>query len=171
MDEIDFITNQFNIPTSDDKVLLLDIDRYWFHIKDYVYEQSVLDELDFQMETFIEQRNEELSSLMGANSLNYKRGTPLQYYGCATEGWFQYEKDHETREQINYYRVPRCCHWIAPVMTELIRHAYPQYEWITIEHDDHSFTFGPEIHVIVDVLSRPYKLRDVSDYDRYFERN
>ena len=80
----------------------------------------------------------------------YDRDKTLAAHGSAREYW----PSSDNKYDIEAYYLPSGCHWVAPIITEIMNIICPDEEWHTQETTEHSCTVSMDGKIVVDILHK-----------------
>ena len=65
--------------------------------------------------------------------------------------------------ELNYYRIPRACHWISPLIILIMEKLDPSQDWIICKGDNHTAICNKDMTIIVDILAKPYRYKSAEE--------
>ena len=131
---------------------LLNLNHYWKLISHNIHTDIFKEELKKQMENFINIRKNLYQHISSTVKYDYK--TSLWKYSSQPIHFKKYRSDDIN--SINYYRIPRACHWISHVVLILIEALDPEQTWLIYNVEYHTAILNKNKTLVVDILAAPY---------------
>lgn len=135
---------------------LLDLSKYWSKISYVTNTVEFEKELQNQMEDFINTRKKNCKNI--SSDIKYNKLVPIWKYSTNLISFKKYRSN--LKNKLNYYRIPRACHWLSPLILIIMKKLDPSQKWIICEGDFHSAVGNQDLTIIVDILAKPYNYKN-----------